>query len=304
MIRIFLIISLFFCTLTVGIFAECKGNESDSSFVENLEKDAADFIKSITNIKSEKKKKSTKEVEKKETTENLTTTPAVDESKKDAIKIEENPKKKHKSDTSSPEDVGKGAEDFIQDLGNKAIEKLTGKQLTREERNKKFEKMFVSAFDYEKIGKFVLGRYRRDAKPTDMDEYIELFKKTIVSTYASRFGEYHGEKFKVIGNKIVDKDVSTIVVQSQILRPNGTKISIEWHLFQNNNKEYKIFDVVVEGVSMSLTQRSEFNAILQKEGSLHGLNGVLKNRQSSPKTSEKDSGKPSDKGTDDSDSAS
>lgn len=171
------------------------------------------------------------------------------------------------------------AEDFIQDLGDKAIKNLTGKELTREERNKKFEGMFVRAFDYEKIGKFVLGRYRRDAKPDEMKEYIQLFKSTIVQTYAARFGEYQEEKFKVTSNKKVDKDVATIIVSSQIIRPNDTKISIEWHLYKDKEDEFKIFDVVVEGVSMALTQRSEFNAILQKEGSLHGLNEVLRKRQ-------------------------
>ncbi len=183
------------------------------------------------------------------------------------------------SSSKSVEKRGQEAENFIQELGDKAIKNLTGKELSREERNKKFEGMFVKAFDYEKIAKFVLGRNRRDAKPDEMQEYIPLFKSTIVSTYAARFGEYQQEKFKVHANRIVNKDVDTIIVSSQIIRPDGSKIAIEWHLYEDKNKELKIFDVVVEGVSMALTQRSEFNAILQREGSLRGLNNVLKNRQ-------------------------
>jgi phospholipid transport system substrate-binding protein len=161
---------------------------------------------------------------------------------------------------------GKNAENFIQDLGDKGIKTLTGKDLSEGERRKRFEALFVVAFDYDRIGKFVLGRFRRQINEADMKEYLSLFKDMVVRVYAARFGEYNQETFKVSGSRVIDKKVDTMIVSSKIIRPNDSKIALEWHMYQDKTGGFKIFDVVVEGVSMALTQRSEFSAILQQGG--------------------------------------
>ncbi|UNM05916.1 MAG: ABC transporter substrate-binding protein [Holosporaceae bacterium] len=135
------------------------------------------------------------------------------------------------------------------------------------------------AFDYERIGKFVLGRFRRDVKPADMKTYLGLFKGMVVRVYAARFGEYDDEKFEVYDSRIIDKKVDTAIVSSKIIRRNNSKVQIEWHIYKSKSGTYKIFDVVVEGVSMALTQRSEFAAILQRDG----ISGLINQLQSQKK---------------------
>ncbi len=162
---------------------------------------------------------------------------------------------------------------FIQDLGDRGIAELTGKNLSEKERRANFEKLFKEAFDYERIGKFVLGRHRK-AMAARMDEYLKLFKDTIVRTYAARFGEYNHEKFKVLSSRSTGKPKTgqiTLVVVSEILRPNGTKVSIEWQVYRKPDGSFMIYDVVVEGVSMALTQRSEYGSIIQNQGGVAGL---------------------------------
>lgn len=178
-------------------------------------------------------------------------------------------------------DKGEKARQFIQDLGDRAIKSLTGKELTIQERRNRFEKMFVEDFDYERIGKFVLGRFRQGVVKEDMERYLKLFKSTIVSTYAARFGEYNHEKFKATSGKVSDAKGTSLVVSSQIIRPNDSKVMIEWHLYEDKQKLLKIYDVVVEGVSMALTQRSEFTGILQSKNGIKGLIEELENRQQS-----------------------
>ena len=131
---------------------------------------------------------------------------------------------------------GKEAEQFIQDLGDKGIKTLTGSGLSAQERQRRFESLFVVAFDYERIGKFVLGRFRRDVKPDEMKKYLGLFKGMVVRVYAARFGEYDEEKFEVTGNRIIDNKVDTVVVSSRIIRRNDSKVSIEWHIYKSKNK--------------------------------------------------------------------
>ncbi|OFW70553.1 MAG: hypothetical protein A2977_04010 [Alphaproteobacteria bacterium RIFCSPLOWO2_01_FULL_45_8] len=181
----------------------------------------------------------------------------------------------------SSEKDGKSAEKFIQDLGDKGIKTLTGKELGEAERRRRFEALFVVAFDYDRIGKFVLGRFRRQISETDMKEYMDLFKNMVVRVYAARFGEYNQEKFHVSSNRVIDKEGKTIVVSSKIVRPNDSKIAIAWHMYKDTAGSFKIFDVVVEGVSMALTQRSEFSAILQ-QGGIKKLIEELKIKKNNP----------------------
>jgi phospholipid transport system substrate-binding protein len=176
-------------------------------------------------------------------------------------------------------DKGEKSRQFIQDLGDRAIKSLTGRELSIQERRNRFEQMFVEDFDYERIGKFVLGRFRQGVLKEDMERYLKLFKSTIVSTYAARFGEYNHEKFKATSGKISDGRGTSVIVSSQIIRPNDSKVMIEWHLYEDKEKFLKIYDVVVEGVSMALTQRSEFTGILQSKNGIKGLIEELGNRQ-------------------------
>jgi phospholipid transport system substrate-binding protein len=166
---------------------------------------------------------------------------------------------------------------FISDLGAKAINTLTDKKLSREERESRFEKMFNDWFAVNAIAKFVLGRYRNQASEQEKQDYLELFKKMIVSTYASRFSQYNNEAFEVLDGQFMDDGGAK--VHSHILRPGAPPVSVHWKIYKDKNNALKIIDVIVENVSMSMTQRSEFSSIIQKNGGkVSDLNRVLKQK--------------------------
>jgi phospholipid transport system substrate-binding protein len=82
-------------------------------------------------------------------------------------------------------------------------------------------------------------------------------------TYGSRLADYRAEGLKVTGKRL---DPSGLVVMSQIIRPQGAApIPIDWRLSVCDGL-YKISDIVVDGVSMSATQRSEFAQMIQRNG--------------------------------------
>ncbi|KZD12348.1 hypothetical protein AUP43_16775 [Oceanibaculum pacificum] len=152
---------------------------------------------------------------------------------------------------------------FIQELGGKAIDTITDKSLAEEERLSKFRTLLNQNFDVPGIGRFVLGRYWRTATPEQQQEYLKLFEESIVRTYAARFREYSGEKLAV-DNARADGD-RFMLVDSKIQRPSGPPVAVTWRLF-NDNGGFKIVDVVVEGVSMSVTQRSDYSSVIQSNG--------------------------------------
>ena len=120
-----------------------------------------------------------------------------------------------------------------------------------------------------------MGVYWRRASDTQRKEYVSLFEKFVVKSYAARFAEYTGTEFKVGKTKEIrggDK-----LVASEIELPDGRIVPVHWRIRLKNTK--KIVDVLVEGVSMAITQRDEFASIInQSGGSLDGLIIALRER--------------------------
>jgi phospholipid transport system substrate-binding protein len=156
-----------------------------------------------------------------------------------------------------------GAKAFVKSLADEAIGLMARKDVAAPDRTGRFRELFKRGFDVEGIGRFVLGRYWREATDAERAEYLRLFEDLIVATYASRFSEYSGEKLTVLDAR--PDDEQTVMVTSQIDRPSGPPIRLDWRLTEVNGR-FKISDVVVEAVSMSVTQRSEFSSVIQRGG--------------------------------------
>ncbi len=165
---------------------------------------------------------------------------------------------------------------FVSNLADEAIASLSKKELSVPERITQFRSLLDEGFDIPQIARFVLGRYWRTATPEERAEYTKLFEEFIIQTYAQRFGDYGGESLKIgDGSRNGDDD---IIVASQILRPNGPPVKVDWKL-RPEQSSFKIVDVVVEGVSMAVTQRDDFSATIQSHGGkIEGLIAVLRDK--------------------------
>jgi phospholipid transport system substrate-binding protein len=167
------------------------------------------------------------------------------------------------------------AAQFLDQFGAEAIRVLADKSLGGGQRNAELRKLFVDNFDVDYIGRFVLARYWRNASEADKEDFRKNFEDYIVATYSRRFGSYSGEKI-VVGQTFPGEDANHSVVRSSVERPNGDTMTVDWRM-QKHDDQWRIVDVLVEGVSMMVTQRSEFNAVLQREnGSLAALNKRLR----------------------------
>lgn len=162
---------------------------------------------------------------------------------------------------------------FVQKMGDQALTQLTDKGLNAQEREKRVRDLLRQNFDVYEIGKFALGAHWRTASEAQRSEYLKLFEDMIVGTYAQRFGEYSGQQFKV-GNAKPVSDRDTIVT-SQVLQKDAPPLGIEWRV-RNKNGQLKVIDVFIENVSMAITQRSDFDAVIKREG----IDGLLKNLRS------------------------
>jgi phospholipid transport system substrate-binding protein len=125
-----------------------------------------------------------------------------------------------------------------------------------------FHQMLRQDFALTEISRFVLGPYWRVANGGQRREFRSLFEDYLVHYYGQQFAQSGGESLRVNGTRT---DPAGVVVTSQIVRPQGPPIEIDWRLAVSDG-HYKISDVSIDGVSMALTQRSEFAGIVQRNG--------------------------------------
>jgi phospholipid transport system substrate-binding protein len=162
----------------------------------------------------------------------------------------------------APREAGaQDARTFISTLGSQAIQVL-GPKVPPAQRVARFRELFNQDFDVPGIGRFVLGRYWRTATPEEQQEFLKLFQEYIVRAYSQRLGEYGGEPFRVTTSRPNGEET---VVTSEVQRANGARIEIDWYVVNQGGK-FRITDVYVGGISMKVTQRDEFAAVIQRNG--------------------------------------
>lgn len=130
------------------------------------------------------------------------------------------------------------------------------------------------AFAVDAVGRFVLGHYWRRASPAQQDAYMDVFREYVVNSIAARFGDYSGEQMSVTGER--DDHGKGTIVNTVIDSPARGLVNVQWRV-RDIDGEPKIIDIIVEGVSMLLTQRSEFAAVISNYGgNVDGLIDDLK----------------------------
>ena len=153
---------------------------------------------------------------------------------------------------------------FIDDLGRRTISVLEDTGLSYDEARDRFRTLFLEGFDTATIGRFVLGRYWRGATDEQRQTYQQLFEDMVVETYTRRFREYSGESLQIEGSR--PEGDNDVMVQTSIVRPGGgPPVAVTWRVRERDGT-YQIIDVVIEGISMSVTQRNEFGSIIQRNG--------------------------------------
>ncbi|MBM08709.1 MAG: toluene tolerance protein [Magnetovibrio sp.] len=172
------------------------------------------------------------------------------------------------------DDTAAGAKSFIEGLADEAVKSLAAPNIGAAERRERFRKIMLQNFAFKRIARWALGRYWRRATPSERTEYLKLFENMLVIVYADRFSSYSGETLNVERSEV--RGDNDILVHSKVVRSGSQKpISIAWRISKDmlNNGAFKIVDVMVEGLSMGVTQQKEFSSVIRKSGK--GVQGLL-----------------------------
>jgi phospholipid transport system substrate-binding protein len=129
-------------------------------------------------------------------------------------------------------------------------------------RRQRMQQLVDQAVDVDGIAKFCLGRFWRSATPQQQHDYTTLFHEVLLNNVTGKLGDYRGVRF-TIGRAIPRGDGTA--VQTTLLRPNAAPTQVEW-LIADVGGAMKIEDMVAEGTSLRVTQRSDYASFLQHNG--------------------------------------
>ncbi len=148
---------------------------------------------------------------------------------------------------------------FVENLGKQVVEKVSNVNLSDNERYVNFRDLYLNSFDNYYISRFVLGRYWKRLDSDMRKQFVKSFNNYIVATYAPKFKGWQGT-FKAIDSLIENNYYN---VKMNVLNKDGPTLKLMWKIYLDKNKNFKILDVNIDGVSMLVTQRAEFMSVIK-----------------------------------------
>ena len=165
---------------------------------------------------------------------------------------------------------------LIEGLHGALIEVMRdAKRLGPKGRFDKLRQPVVSTLDLEGMLKIAVGDYWAQASAAEREKLLAAFRDYSVSSFASRFDGYSGERFETLGTAPGPR--GTVLVRTRILGPSTDPVPITYVVRQSAD-EWHVIDILLEaGISELATRRSEYRAIL-KDGGMAELAAVLEQK--------------------------
>jgi phospholipid transport system substrate-binding protein len=158
--------------------------------------------------------------------------------------------------------VAGGATEAMKSTIDEVLKIVQDKELKQpgraDERRKRLEQVVGDRFDYQEMSRRALGAPWNTLSDKDKQEFVGLFQTLLTSSYADKVETYSGEGVQYL-NERVEKDFAE--VRTKVLT-GKTEIPLDYRLL-NKGTDWRVYDVVVDGVSLVSNYRGQFSKILR-----------------------------------------
>ena len=128
------------------------------------------------------------------------------------------------------------------------------------------EEKVLPYIDFQYATRLAVGRSWRQASSEQRSRLVSEFRNMLVRTYSNSIQAYEGQTLKVLPSRGKgDNSEGEATVRTQFVRAGGQPLPIDFAMHKAGNA-WKVYDITVEGVSLVLTYRSEFDAIVKQQG--------------------------------------
>jgi phospholipid transport system substrate-binding protein len=150
---------------------------------------------------------------------------------------------------------------FVDDLGGQLV--VVVESSSKQARQAEFRRLFHKEFDGHRLCWFVLGRISRIMTPQQRQDFFALFEAYVVATYSDRLSDYVAGSGapRVIGSR---PEPGGVIVTSEFSGRSG-EVRVDWRL-RPFHHAYKITDIIIDGVSMGASGRSDLEGVAERNG--------------------------------------
>ena len=167
------------------------------------------------------------------------------------------------------------ARQMIQNVGAEVLAILRDPALGNQQKFDRLVALLDGPIDLNIIARLILGRHWRAASEAQQVEYLELFRAFALDNLASRLHVYDGQDFEIVGAQAVNE--RDAVVATRVTGGGRPPLKVDWRVRELDDGDLVAIDVIVEGISLIVTQRSEFSAVIERRG-MDGLLAELRQR--------------------------
>jgi phospholipid transport system substrate-binding protein len=153
---------------------------------------------------------------------------------------------------------------LIEQLSAQVLAILSDQAFTDRQKFDALVKLLDGPIDLDLVARLILGRHWRTADDAKRQEYLVLFRDYALANLAAKLHLYRGQSFEVTGARVVsDQDA---LVTSRILNDGEPPLQVDWRLRERDGAAPVTIDLIVEGVSLIVTLRSEFGSVIERQG--------------------------------------
>lgn len=157
------------------------------------------------------------------------------------------------------------AQTYVDKVAADVLKLVQDEKVAGDAKKQQLNKMFADVVDVPYVARFVLGRNWRTASAAQQQAYLAAYGPFLINNYVARLSKYTGQSYKITGSRADGEDT---VVNMDLLDPNGPPVKVDYrvHADAKATGGFKVIDIIVEGVSLLATQRSEFNSVVNSKG--------------------------------------
>jgi phospholipid transport system substrate-binding protein len=181
----------------------------------------------------------------------------------------------HLAESPSAQASSRSAEQVVQGLADDIWTTLQPNGVDENGRLEELTTLLEARTDVGLISRLALGRYWNRLPQAQRQDYQELFREVVIRSLARRLNRYAKdaqgpieERFQILGSAPAGKDDT--LVRSKVFPTDGQPLALDWRLRAGDSGPV-IIDLIVEGASLLVSQRSEFAAVIER----HDLDGLL-----------------------------
>jgi len=152
----------------------------------------------------------------------------------------------------------------VDGLAGQVIPILQNASLSSDQKRERIEQIAYQAMDFDTLSKLVLARNWSKFSPAQQTEFIAQFKRHLSVTYGRNVDNYHNEKVQILGERTEGN--GDVTVHTKILRGGHSEDVVVDYRLRQRDGNWKIIDVIVEGVSLVSNFRSQFQDIVANGG--------------------------------------